>query len=52
MKSKIKKNGIHETKLHVWPTYGSTVTFMAFKLKSMAFPIKTTPNDPNQGEKL
>ena len=23
---------------------------MAFKLKSMAFPIELTPNDPNQGE--
>jgi hypothetical protein len=30
----------------------TTVTFMAFKLKSMAFPIKLTPNDPNQGKKL
>jgi hypothetical protein len=25
---------------------------MAFKLKSMAFPIKLTLNDPNQGKKL
>ena len=25
------------------------LTFMAFKLKSMAFPFKLTPNDPNQG---
>jgi hypothetical protein len=23
---------------------------MAFKLKSMVFPIKLTPNDPNQGK--
>ena len=23
---------------------------MAFKLKSMAFPIKLTPNDPNEGK--
>ena len=30
----------------------STVTFMAFQLKSMAFPIKLTPNYPSQGEKL
>jgi hypothetical protein len=25
---------------------------MAFKLKSMAFPIKLTPNDLDQGKKL
>jgi hypothetical protein len=25
---------------------------MAFKLKLMAFPIKLTPNDPNQGKKI
>ena len=49
-KSKIRKNHIHQTKLPVWPIYGSTVTFMAFKLKSMAFPIKSTPNDPNEGK--
>ena len=47
-KGKIRKNRIHQTKLPVWPIYGSTVTFMAFKLKSMAFPIKLTPNDPNE----
>ena len=46
-KGKIRKNRIHQTKLQVWPIYGSTVTFMAFKLKSMAFPIELTPNDLN-----
>ena len=51
-KSKIRKNRIHQTKLQVWPIYGSTVTFMPFKLKLMAFPIKLTPNDPNQREKI
>ena len=51
-KGKIRKNRIHQTKLPVWPIYGSTVTFMAFKLKSMAFPIKLTANDPNEGKKL
>jgi hypothetical protein len=51
-RAKKKKNRIHETKLQVWPIYGSTVTFMAFKLKLMAFPIKLTPNDPNQGKKI
>ena len=40
-----KINRIHETKLHVWLTYGSTVAFMSFKLKSMVFPIKLTLND-------
>jgi hypothetical protein len=28
------------------------VAVMVFKLKSMAFPIKLTSNDPNQGKKL
>ena len=53
-KSKIKK--IISTK----PSYTfdqhmalqPTVTFMVFKLKLTAFPIKLTPNDPNQGKKL
>ena len=48
-KGKIRKNHIHQTKLPVWPIYGSTVTFMAFKLKSIAFSIKLTPNE---GKKL
>jgi hypothetical protein len=26
------------------------MAFMPFKPKSMAFPIKSTPNDPNQGK--
>ena len=32
------------------PTYGPTLTFMAFKLKFMAFTIKLTSNDPNWGK--
>ena len=51
-KGKIRKNRIHQSKLPVWPIYGSTVTFTALKLRLMVLPIKLTPNDPNRGKKL
>ena len=35
-----------------WPLYGLSMVFMAFKLKSMAFPTKITPYDPYQLKKL
>ena len=42
---------VPDGKLRIWLIYGLLVTFMTFKLKSMAFPIKLTPYDPNQGKK-
>ena len=42
---------VHHNKLQIWPIYGLLVTFMAFKLKLMAFPINLTPNGPNQEKK-
>jgi hypothetical protein len=41
---------IHHSKLQIRPIYGLPVTFMAFKHKLLAFHIKLTPNDPNQGQ--
>ena len=35
-----------------WPIYGLSMVFMAFQLKSMAFPTKIIPYDPYQLKKL
>ena len=50
LKRKNKMIHVHHNKLQIWPIYGLLVTFMAFKLKLMAFPIKLTPNGQNQGK--
>ena len=42
---------VPDGKLQIWLIYGLLVTFMAFNLKSVAFSIKLTPYDPNQGKK-
>ena len=43
---------VHHNKLQIWPIYGLLVTFMAFKLKLIAFPIKLTPNGPQTRGKI